>query len=133
MGEKNRSDEAAGPGIPFDEILAGRLRNPKFKHAFEERRMVHEVAIAVRAMREQAQLTQVELARRIGSSQPSIARIEKGLGYRTPQWETLKKIASALGRQLKLSFVEADAQEPFVEVDGLPVAPVAREPDAPNA
>jgi transcriptional regulator with XRE-family HTH domain len=87
--------------------------------------MVHGVAVAVRAMREQAILTQAELAKRIGSSQPSIARIEKGLGYRTPQWETLNKIARALGRQMKLSFVEADAEEPLVELDGLPMSPGA--------
>jgi DNA-binding XRE family transcriptional regulator len=123
MAARKRSEEAAGPGVSFEDVLAARLRNPRFKHAFEERRMVHEVAIAVRAMRERAHLTQLELARRIGSSQPSIARIEKGLGYRTPHWETPKKIATALGKQLKLSFVEADAQEPLVEVDGLPVGP----------
>jgi len=84
--------------------------------------MVHEVALAVRALRDQAGLTQAQLAKKIGSSQPSIARIEKGLGYRTPQWETLDKIARAVGKQLKLQFVDVDAEEPLVEVNGLPLA-----------
>jgi len=110
-------------GISLERVLAERLRRPEFRDAFRDRRMVHAVAVAVRAMREQAGLTQAELAKRIGSSQPSVARIEKGLGYRTPQWETLNKIARALGRQMKLSFVEADAEEPLVEVDGLPLSP----------
>jgi transcriptional regulator with XRE-family HTH domain len=87
-----------------------------------QRRMVHEVALAVRAMREQGGLTQFELAKRIGSSQPSVARIEKGIGYRTPQWETLAKIARALGKQLKLSFVDVEHAEPLVEIDGMPVS-----------
>src|SRR4030042_2250865 len=85
-------------GIALERVLEERFRRPEFRDAFRDRRMVHGVAVAVRAMRDQAGLTQAELAKRIGSSQPSIARIEKGLGYRTPPWETLSKIARALGR-----------------------------------
>jgi DNA-binding XRE family transcriptional regulator len=124
MARKN-TERRPTAGIALDRVLAERLRRPEFRDAFRDRRMVHGVAVAVRAMREQANLTQAELAKRIGSSQPSIARIEKGLGYRTPQWETLNKIARALGRQMKLSFVEADAEEPLVELDGLPMSPGA--------
>ena len=46
--------------------------------------------------------------------------MERGLDQRTPRWETLRKIGLALGKQLKLSFVEADGDEPLVEVDGMP-------------
>ena len=116
-------NERAGPGIPFGDWLAKELKDPEARHHFVQRRMAHEVALAVHAMRERAGLTQVELARRIGSSQPSVARIEKGLGYRTPQWETLEKIARALGKQLKLAFIEADESEPLVEIDGMPLTP----------
>jgi DNA-binding XRE family transcriptional regulator len=124
---RKRAQRKPAAGIALDRVVAERFRSPDFRHAFRDRRMVHGVAVAVRAMREQAELTQAELAKRIGSSQPSIARIEKGIGYRTPQWETLHKIARALGRQMKLSFIEADAEEPLVEVDGLPTSP---HPDA---
>ena len=81
---------------------------------------MHEVAIVVRSMREQASLTQAQLAKLVGVSQPMIARMERGLDQRTPRWETLRRIGLALGTQLKLSFVEADGDEPLVEVDGLP-------------
>lgn len=74
----------------------------------------------VKSMREQAGLTQVQLAKMVGVSQPMIARMERGLDQRTPRWETLRKIGLALGKQLKLSFVEADGDEPLVEVDGMP-------------
>ena len=121
--KRTAKSEQAGPGIPFGDWLAGELKDPEARHHFAQRRMAHEVALAVHAMRERAGLTQVELAKRIGSSQPSVARIEKGLGYRTPQWETLEKIARALGKQLKLAFIEADESEPLVEIDGMPVAP----------
>ncbi|HZY03368.1 MAG TPA: hypothetical protein VFF02_07680 [Anaeromyxobacteraceae bacterium] len=46
--------------------------------------------------------------------------MERGLDQRTPRWETLRKVGPALGKQLKLSFVEADGDEPLVEVDGMP-------------
>jgi hypothetical protein len=55
----------------------------------------------------------------IGVSQPMVLRMERGLDQRTPRWETLRKIGLALGKQLKLSFVEADGDEPLVEVDGM--------------
>ena len=71
-------------------------------------------------MPEQAGLTQAQLARMVGVSQPMIARMERGLDQRTPRWETLRKVGPALGKQLKLSFVEADGDEPLVEVDGMP-------------
>lgn len=125
MVRKRARREKAGKGVRLEDYLGAQLRSAEFRHHFTERRMVHEVALAVRALREQAALTQAELAKKIGSSQPSIARIEKGLGYRTPQWETLEKIARAVGKQLKLQFVDVDAEEPLVEVNGMPLAPAA--------
>src|SRR5512142_1679710 len=115
-------------GVALDAYLGKQLADPEFRHHFEQRRLVHEVAIVVRSMREQAGLTQAKLAKMVGVSQPMIARMERGLDQRTPRWETLRKIGLALGKQLKLSFVEADGDEPLVEVDGMPprgAAPVA--------
>lgn len=116
-------------GVALDAYLGKQLEDPEFRHAFEQRRLVHEVAIVVRGMREQAGLTQAQLAKLVGVSQPMIARMERGLDQRTPRWETLRKVGLALGKQLKLSFVEADGDEPLVEVDGLPPSgiPIAAE------
>jgi len=44
-------------------------------------------------MRMGAGLTQAQLATRIGTSQPTIARLQKGLDVRTPRWDTLQRIA----------------------------------------
>jgi DNA-binding XRE family transcriptional regulator len=107
-------------GVALDAYLGKQLEDAEFRHAYEQRRLVHEVAIVVRSMREQAGLTQAQLAKLVGVSQPMIARMERGLDQRTPRWETLRKIGFALGKQLKLSFVEADGDEPLVEVDGMP-------------
>ncbi|HET9555118.1 MAG TPA: helix-turn-helix transcriptional regulator [Anaeromyxobacteraceae bacterium] len=107
-------------GVGLDAYLGKQLEDPEFRHHYEQRRLVHEVAIVVRSMREQASLTQAQLAKLVGVSQPMIARMERGLDQRTPRWETLRRIGLALGKQLKLSFVEADGDEPLVELDGMP-------------
>ena len=113
-----KKTKKAGPaGVSADAFLASQLQDPEFRHHFFQRRLAHEVAIAVRSMRASAGLTQAELAKRIGSSQPAIARLEKGLDRRTPQFDTLQRIAAALGRQLKLVFQpEAASTEGIVEV-----------------
>ncbi|HEY6220999.1 MAG TPA: helix-turn-helix domain-containing protein [Candidatus Eisenbacteria bacterium] len=121
MARARTKKQAKRPtGVELDVYLGKQLEDGEFRQAYEQRRLVHEVAIVVRSMREQAGLTQAQLAKMVGVSQPMIARMERGLDQRTPRWETLRKIGLALGKQLKLSFVEADGDEPLVEVDGMP-------------
>jgi ribosome-binding protein aMBF1 (putative translation factor) len=105
-------------GIPFEKDLAERLKDPEFRYHFEQRRLVHEVAIAVREMREAAGLTQAELAKKIGTTQSVIARLERGSDSRTPRWDTMHRIALALGRHVKVSFLRSKNDVPLVEVDG---------------
>jgi transcriptional regulator with XRE-family HTH domain len=54
----------------------------------------------VREARLAAGLSQRDLARRAGTSQPAIARYERGLA--TPSWETLERLAAACGRRLTI-------------------------------
>jgi len=60
------------------------------------------VGSAVRAARRRAAVSQVELAERAGMTQPSIARLEKGLV--SPTVITLDRIARALGTELIVDF-----------------------------
>ena len=52
----------------------------------------------IRAARKDKGLKQVELAGRIGMYQVSLARIE--LGYHSPTFATLERIASGLGMEV---------------------------------
>jgi uncharacterized protein len=55
----------------------------------------------VRDLRLAAGLSQRTLAQRAETSQPAVARYERGLA--TPSWETLQRLAAACGQRLNLS------------------------------
>lgn len=102
----------------MDRYVADQLVDPEFRRAYENRMVVAELAMAVRRMREEAGLTQAELATLIGVKQPMIARVERGSDQRTPRWDVLRRVGLALGKQLVLEFVTAKGTLPLVRVDG---------------
>lgn len=55
----------------------------------------------MRELRLAAGLSQRALALRAETSQPAIARYERGVA--TPSWETLQRVAAACGRRVKMS------------------------------
>lgn len=62
----------------------------------------HRLGALIREHRHAAGLTQTELARRAGTSQPTVARLETGTSE--PTVATLRRIASALGVDLVIEF-----------------------------
>ena len=86
----------------WNEVRSKRLADPAAKAGYERARRAFELAEEVRSLREAKGISQSELARRIGSTQPAIARLEAG-GV-APTIETLERIAAALGLQLSVSF-----------------------------
>ncbi|HNY66764.1 MAG TPA: helix-turn-helix transcriptional regulator [Deltaproteobacteria bacterium] len=55
--------------------------------------------------RASAGVTQAEVAKRIGTTQSAIARLESGKGRHSPSLATLQKYAHALGCRLELKLV----------------------------
>jgi transcriptional regulator with XRE-family HTH domain len=55
----------------------------------------------VRELRLAAGLSQRALAQRAGTSQPAVARYERGVA--TPSWETLQRLAKACGRRVTIA------------------------------
>jgi uncharacterized protein len=66
-----------------------------------------DVGELIRTCRRDAGLSQRELARQAGTSQPALARYERGRA--TPSLATLERIVAATGRQLRVS-AEAEPQ-----------------------
>ena len=84
------------------EIVEQRARrSPTYRKTFERTLRQIDLALLVREMREEAGLTQVELARKVGTTQSVIARLEDA-EYTGHSLSMLERIAGACGVNLKL-------------------------------
>ncbi len=78
------------------------MKEPKYRKAYEALEEEFAWASAVIDARNRAGLTQQALARKMGTSQPVVARLESG---RTrPSMRTLERLAAATGSRLLISF-----------------------------
>lgn len=87
----------------FDELLKRELRKPTFRKHFRQARLAVEVAHQMVLLREKRGLTQAELARRMGTKQQTISRLESG-DYEGFTLRTLMKIAEATKTHLVVRF-----------------------------
>ena len=83
----------------FKKHLDESMKNPAFKKAWHELNTEFELLESMIKAREKAGLTQAELAKKIGTKQPALSRLERG-AFKKATVETLKKIADALDMQL---------------------------------
>lgn len=78
------------------------MREPEYRRAYDALEEEYALAKAVIDARNHAGLTQVELARKMGTTQPVVARLESG---RTrPSMRTLERLAKATGSRLLIKF-----------------------------
>ena len=89
--------------LHFDDWLKKRLKNPTFRKHFRQARLAIEVAHQIANLRERLGISQAELARRMGTKQQTISRLEKG-DYEGFTLKTLMKIAEATKTQLVVRF-----------------------------
>jgi transcriptional regulator with XRE-family HTH domain len=84
----------------FNELKQQALTNPQVKSAYDamdaEFALIHQLL----AMRQQAGLTQQQVAERMGTKKSNISRLERGNS--NPGWSTLTNYAKACGFQLAL-------------------------------
>lgn len=82
-----------------DELIAEQLRtDPEFRVEWERTALARAVAVAIVRYRAEHDLSQRDLAQRLGMRQPQIARLE--LGEVNPSIETLMRLVS----ELKIEF-----------------------------
>ena len=81
--------------VSFRDVLKEDLKDQEFKKAFEEADLPVRLAVQIAKARERAHLTQAQLARKIGTKQQAISRIESGDQNLT--LATLQRIAEATG------------------------------------
>lgn len=78
-----------------------------------------QLAERLRELREGQHLSQVQVAKRVGTTRSVIARLER-TGYRKHTLTTLKKVAGAMGYAVKVEFVRLG------DASGEPGAPPVR-------
>jgi DNA-binding XRE family transcriptional regulator len=90
--------------ITLDEVVSEKLQNEEFAILFEKEKIVNTIARLIVEMRQKEGITQVELAEKAQTTQPVIARLEKGLDSRVPSLELLSRIARAFNREIVIDF-----------------------------
>ena len=91
-------------GTPLKKVLAEEMKDPEFRFYFERAKAVRSIAQLIRTAREKAGLTQAALAKKIGSSQSVIARLESANNTRIPSLNLLERIATVFRARLSISF-----------------------------
>ena len=88
----------------YRKSLQKNMANPKFKKEWEALELEYQVQAELIRARTETNMTQAELALKSGIRQSNISRIENGNSL--PRLDTLEALARAMGKQLKISFVE---------------------------
>ncbi len=85
----------------FNEFKSEMEQNPEFKKEYDLLESEYDFIRQIISARIEKNMTQKQLAEKIGTKQSSIARLESG-NY-NPSFQFLQKVADALGK--KLTFV----------------------------
>ena len=78
------------------------MKDPAFKKAYDDLELEFSIICQIMDKRLEKGISQKELAERMGTQQPSLARFESG-NY-NPSLKFLKKLSEALGTKLEIKF-----------------------------
>ena len=94
--------------LTHEQMIRKMLQNPKARAEYEriEREEMPMLDTILKA-RAAAGMTQAQVAERMGTKAPAVARLENALvtGKPSPSVDTLRKYASALGKRLEVRLV----------------------------
>ena len=90
----------------FQSRLREDMKDPEFKAHYKEERQALMLAMKIAKLREKKNLSQLQLANLMGTSQQAISRLESG-EYEGFTLKTLEKIAAVTGTRVEIKFVTA--------------------------
>lgn len=88
-------------GRTLKEYIAGQMKDPSFKKAWDDLDPEFQVLKAMIKAREKSGLSQAGLARRLGTKQSVVSRLERG-AFSKATLETIKNVADALDLRLEI-------------------------------
>src|SRR5438874_13693904 len=101
----------------FDRYLAEQMEDPSFAARFKQAGEAWDVALQLTALREQAGLSQAELARKLKTTQQQISRLESP-GYEGHSLRMLRRVAKALRARLRIVLEPEPAGAPAALSEG---------------
>ena len=92
---------------PHDDMIATWKKDPAFRQEYDALGEEFALFDALVSARQQAGLTQMEVAERMGTKTPAVARLEAGGGrqHHAPSLATLRKYAAAVGCRLEVKLI----------------------------
>ncbi len=87
-------------GRSFEEMKADMLKDEEFKIEYEKLKPRYEAIEQIIRARKEQNMTQAELAKRVGTQKSNISRLESG-NY-NPSLDFLAKVAESLGKSLSI-------------------------------
>lgn len=90
-------------GVSFDNIKQQLMADAEFAEEYERLRPRYEVISQIIEARKENNMTQEELAKKIGTQKSNISRLESG-NY-NPSLDFLIKVAQGLGKELKIQMM----------------------------
>lgn len=94
--------------LTHEQLKAQALQNPAVRAEYERlQREEMPMLDAILKARHEAGLTQAQVAERMGTKAPAVARLEASLvsGKHSPSLATLQKYAAALGKRVQVQLV----------------------------
>lgn len=94
--------------LTYSEMKAKMLEDPEVRAEYERiEREEMPMLDAILAARQEAGMTQEQVAERMGTKAPAVARLEAALvsGKHSPSLATLNKYARALGKRVEIRLV----------------------------
>ena len=91
----------------FEKFLEKQLKNEEFRKEWASLEPEYSIMKAIIEARTSQGLTQKELSLRSGIAQGDISKIENGNA--NPSIRTLKRLASAMGKTLKIEFTDTES------------------------
>ena len=85
------------------------MKDPEYRREYDALEEEFALMVEVAKARTRAGLSQSELARRMKTTQSTIARLESGRGL--PSTRTLGRFAKATGHRLKISFEPVEGKK----------------------
>ena len=89
--------------IKWKEYRDRKLQEPEFKQAYDELEVEYSIMNEILKARKELGMSQLQLSTLTGITQPDISKLENSKA--NPSIATLKKLAKAFGKKLRVQFV----------------------------